>query len=123
MSEQFREIFGPYKEMSVRYDRNQEALWCYFKPQQRPCFSPTMLQESKQIQQAVIRYFESIKGQEEFPVRYMILASQTPGVFNLGGVVLFGLYVAGTFFALAAAYVMKRLRREFGVVDASIGGA
>ena len=85
MSEQFREIFGPYKEMSVRYDRNQEALWCYFKPQQRPCFSPTMLQESKQIQQAVIRYFESIKGQEEFPVRYMILASQTPGVFNLGG--------------------------------------
>lgn len=85
MSEQFRKIFGPYKEMSVRYDRNQEALWCYFKPLQRPCFSPIMLKESKQIQHAVIRYFESRKGQDDFPVRYMILASQTPGVFNLGG--------------------------------------
>ena len=44
-----------------------------------------MLHESKHIHLAVIRYFESIKGQEEFPVRYMILASQTPGVFYLGG--------------------------------------
>ena len=85
MSKQFREIFGPYKEMSVRYDRNQESLWCYFKPSQRPCFSPTMLKESKQIQQAVIKYFEAGKGLDEFPISYMILASQTPGVFNLGG--------------------------------------
>lgn len=85
MSEHFRKIFGPYKEMSVRYDRNQEALWCYFKPSQRPCFSPTMLMESKQIQQAVADYFDTGQGLEEFPVKYMILASQTPGVFNLGG--------------------------------------
>ena len=85
MSDQFRKIFGPYKEMSVRYDRSQEALWCYFKASGRPCFSPTMLKESKQIQQAVIRYFESGERRDEFPVRYMILASQTPGVFNLGG--------------------------------------
>ena len=85
MSEHFREIFGPYKEMSVRYDRNQEALWCYFRASERPCFSPTMLKESKQIQQATIRYFESGKGLDEFPISYMILASQTPGVFNLGG--------------------------------------
>lgn len=85
MSEHFRKIFGPYKEMSVRYDRNQEALWCYFRAVERPCFSLTILKESKQIQQAVIRYFESEKRLDEFPINYMILASQTPGVFNLGG--------------------------------------
>ena len=85
MSEQFRKIFGPYKEMSVRYDRNQEALWCYFRASERPCFSPLMLKESKEIQQAVIRYFQSGEDMERYPVRYMILASQTPGVFNLGG--------------------------------------
>ena len=50
------------------------------------------------------------------PVYTLLIAAFIPqqtvlGVFNLGGVVLFGLYVAGTFFALAAAYVMKRLRR------------
>lgn len=85
MSQKFRRIFGPYKEMSVRYDREQEALWCYFKPSERPCFSRIMLRESKMIQQAVMDYFESGKDLEQFPIRYMILASQTPGVFNLGG--------------------------------------
>jgi len=85
MPEHFRKIFGPYKEMSVRYDRDQQALWCYFKPAERPCFSPTMLKESKHIQQAVIDYFESGKDLEEYPISYLILASQTPGVFNLGG--------------------------------------
>jgi ferrous iron transport protein B len=51
------------------------------------------------------------------PVYTLLIAAFVPqqtvlGVFNLGGVVMFGLYVAGTFFALAAAYVMKRLRRS-----------
>jgi len=51
------------------------------------------------------------------PVYTLLIAAFIPqqtvlGVFNLGGVVLFGLYVAGTFFALAVAYVMKRLRRN-----------
>jgi len=85
MSENFRKIFGPYKEMSVRYDRDQEALWCYFKPSERPCFSPIMLRESKQIQQAIIDYFDSGKDLEQYPINYLILGSQTPGIFNLGG--------------------------------------
>jgi len=50
------------------------------------------------------------------PVYTLLIAAFIPqqtvlGVFNLGGVVMFGLYAAGTFFALAAAYVMKRFRR------------
>ena len=57
MSQQFREIFGPYKEMSVRYDRNQEAVWLYFKPRRSPCFSPLMLGEARQIQKSNISYF------------------------------------------------------------------
>lgn len=51
------------------------------------------------------------------PVYTLLIAAFVPqqtvlGVFNLGGVVMFGLYFAGTFFALAVAYVMKRLRRS-----------
>jgi DSF synthase len=85
MSEQFREIFGPYKEMSVRYDRNQQAVWYYFKPPRSPCLSPSMLAEARQIQKSIIRYVESGMGQEKFPIQYLVLASQSPGVFNLGG--------------------------------------
>jgi len=84
MSKEFRTIFGPYKEMSVRYDRNQEALWCYFRPEERPCISLLMLKEYKQIQQAVIRYFESGNGRHQYPISYLVMASQKHGVFNLG---------------------------------------
>ena len=84
MSKEFREIFGPYKEMSIRYDRNQEALWCYFRPEERPCLSLLMLKEFKQIQQAIIRYFESGNGLQQYPINYLVLASQKHGVFNLG---------------------------------------
>jgi len=85
MTEQFRSIFGSYKEMSVRYDRNQEAIWGYFKPSLRPCFSPTILKEAKTIMERIIGYFEAGVDEENFPIRYAILASHTPGVFNLGG--------------------------------------
>ncbi|MBT8353798.1 MAG: enoyl-CoA hydratase/isomerase family protein, partial [Desulfofustis sp.] len=50
-----------------------------------PCHSPLMLGEARQIQKSVISYFESGTGQEKFPVKYLVLASQSPGVFNLGG--------------------------------------
>ncbi len=51
------------------------------------------------------------------PVYTLLIAAFVPhrsvfGVFNLGGVVLFGLYIAGIVGALVVAYVMKRLRRE-----------
>ena len=51
------------------------------------------------------------------PVYTLLIAAFIPhttvlGMFNLGGVVLFGLYVAGIVGALVVAYVMKRLRRD-----------
>lgn len=51
------------------------------------------------------------------PVYTLLIAAFVPqktilGVFNFGGVVMFGLYAAGTFSALAVAYVMKRFRRS-----------
>jgi DSF synthase len=85
MSDQFRRIFRDYSEISVRYDKDQEAIWCYFKPQSRPCFSPLLLQESKEIQQSIIRYLTSCDQAEKYPIRFLILASQIPGVFNFGG--------------------------------------
>jgi len=84
MSDEFRKIFNDYSEISVRYDIEQEALWCYFRPQSRPCFSPLLLQESKKLQQSIVRYLTS-NTPVKHPIRYFILASQIPGVFNFGG--------------------------------------
>ncbi len=51
------------------------------------------------------------------PVYTLLIGAFVPqttvfGMFNLGGVVLFGLYIAGIVGALAVAFVMKRLRRS-----------
>jgi len=85
MHNSFRDIFRDYKEISVRYDWVNQAIWCYFNPQPRPCFSTIMLQELKQMQQAIINYFHNDNAGFTYPVSYFILASQSSGVFNFGG--------------------------------------
>lgn len=85
MNRDFFKIFRDYQEVSVRYDIQHQAIWFYYNPTPRPCFSLTVLREVRQIQQAVIDYFETLKPSSEPPIRYLIQASQVPGIFNLGG--------------------------------------
>lgn len=85
MNREFYEIFRDYEEISVRYDEQNRAVWCYYNPIQRPCFSLTVLQEAWQIQQSIIDYFNSRTTDSGSAIRYLIMASQVPGIFNLGG--------------------------------------
>ncbi len=82
----FYEIFREYEELSVRYDGHHRAVWCYYKPGKRPCFTLTVLREALAVQHAIIDYFNSLDGSEGEPaIRFLIQASQVPGIFNLGG--------------------------------------
>lgn len=85
MNSEFFKIFREYEEIALRYDAKHRAVWCYQKPSRRPCYSPLMLQELRQYQQSIIDYFKSKEPNSEPPIRYMVLHSQVPGVFNLGG--------------------------------------
>lgn len=85
MNRDFLKIFCDYQEISLRYDVRYRAIWCYYNPTIRPCFSPVMLQELRQMQQGIIDYFNTKKPTSESLIHYQILHSQVPGVFNLGG--------------------------------------
>jgi DSF synthase len=85
MPAKFHGIFRDYSELSLRYDVDQEALWCYFNPSKRPCFSPQQLQDIKTVQKSIIDYFQAGISEQKYPIHYVVLASQTPGVFSLGG--------------------------------------
>lgn len=74
-----------YQQLSVRYDQNQTAAWFYMNPTPRACFTPTLLTEIKQFQQMIADNYHSLKEHDRHPVNYVVLASQTPDVFNLGG--------------------------------------
>lgn len=75
-----------YRELDIRHDPVQRALWCYLAPTPRPCCTPELLAEVlhllKAIEQRARQEPEIIEP--DIP-RYLIIASRVPGVFNLGG--------------------------------------
>jgi len=85
MHSSFYKIFREYEEIAVRYDDRHQAVWCYFNPAPRPCFSTVMLQNIRQVQEGIRDFYEFEPPSSNHPIRYFILCSQVPGVFNLGG--------------------------------------
>ncbi|MBE0565127.1 MAG: crotonase/enoyl-CoA hydratase family protein [Krumholzibacteria bacterium] len=77
---------GAYGQLAVRFDPEFGAVWYTLEPRDRPCFNLDLLEELRQFQlriEAVIR--EAAARGEPVPVRYTVLRSAVPGVFNLGG--------------------------------------
>lgn len=85
MSIALNNILLDYQQLTLRYTLGEKAIWYYMKPQPRPSFTPTLLSEIKQFQQSMIDNYESLQTEELHPVNYLVLASQIPDVFNLGG--------------------------------------
>jgi DSF synthase len=76
--------FSP--QLRVHFDTQTRAMWSRWAPEPRPCFNPALL--------STIRAYYDFLGAsdarvdcygEEHPIEYVVLASATPGVFNLGG--------------------------------------
>lgn len=74
-----------FKKIETRYDDKNEAMWCYMNAEGRPCVSPELLVEFKEFQDTIIRNHGTEAENSHPDVHYIILASKTPGVFNLGG--------------------------------------
>jgi len=71
-----------------QYDYNEDlgAAFFYMCPQPRPCFNPELLRELRLFQKAAARQIVMDKRlQHEPKLKYTVLASTFPGVFNLGG--------------------------------------
>ena len=76
--------FSP--QLRAHFDKETRALWSHWAPEPRPCFNPSLLADIR-------TYYEFIAASggridcfgEEHPVEYVVLASATHGVFNLGG--------------------------------------
>ena len=71
-------------EFDLSFDAEEKILWCYFDFSGRPCFTPAVLEQSRRIQ-TLLRTLATEAEADEPPVRYLVLASRAPGVWNLGG--------------------------------------
>lgn len=75
-----------YSQLTTRFDPEQGISWVRMNPQAIPCFNQELLSELRQYHQSI----EDCKGKiwaagNLHPIRYTVLASEIPGVFNLGG--------------------------------------
>ena len=71
-----------YAQLTPHYDAQHEVMWYYMRPAARPCFSPRLLHDIRDFQEDVTRMFDNPSGPA---IRYLVLASDVDGVFNLGG--------------------------------------
>ncbi len=79
------QIWGSYEQLEVRYDAERRAVWYTMVPRGRPCFNQDLLAELRRFQGLIRAACAGRCQDEDQPVRYMVLASGIPGVFNLGG--------------------------------------
>lgn len=68
-----------FKQMRVHADRKHQVAWCYMHAQPRPCFSSRLLDDLNNWC-AFMR-----DHAQQLGLRYHVIASSVPGIFNLGG--------------------------------------
>lgn len=73
-----------FAEFELLHDPDEKILFCYFNFANRPCFTETVLREAQAVQRLVRSLFGD-RTDAEPPLRYMVLGSRAPGVWNLGG--------------------------------------
>lgn len=73
-----------YRHLFTRFERQYGAFWLILDPKPLPCVSLELIDELRHFHEGMARTFEA-HDQSKQPIRYFIAASNTPGVFNLGG--------------------------------------
>lgn len=75
-----------YQQIETRFDQEFGVMWSVMQPKPRPCFNETclsdLLHHHTSLQNSDGKAFLQGKSQQ---VNYLVLASDTEGVFNLGG--------------------------------------
>jgi DSF synthase len=68
-------------QLDCRHDEDQHTLWTFMTPSERPNFNEPMLQDFETWQSEIVRTL----GNAETALRYLVLGSRFPRVFNYGG--------------------------------------
>jgi DSF synthase len=73
-----------YQHLTTCFEPELGILWCHQRHGERPCFSPGLLAEILDLQTRLQDAFVD-RPRAEPALRYLVWASSTPGIYNLGG--------------------------------------
>jgi DSF synthase len=71
-------------ELDLNHEAETRTLWQYMKPAGRPSFTPGLLRDMTAALNLVEQTHQA-GGDPAEAIRYLVLASKMPGIFNLGG--------------------------------------
>lgn len=69
----------PFQTLDIQYEEDLRLAWYIMHPRPRPCCTLELMHE---IQQCFSMLMRDPLGKD---IRYIVLASDVPGIFNLGG--------------------------------------
>ena len=82
--ERLHRLSTEYRHIGTRFDPDNQALWCFQRHLERPCFSEGLLSDVGALQQT-LKHLLSGKTADRMPFSYLIWASSLQGIYNLGG--------------------------------------
>lgn len=69
------------EQLDVSFEQATGTLWTFMRPRGRPSYNPDLLEDFHAWQRGIVAKFAACPQD----IRYLVLGSHTPGVFNLGG--------------------------------------
>lgn len=74
-----------YTQFTTRYDSETSSIWCWMHPEPRPSLNTVLIDELVQLQHQLTTTYKTQHPDTIWPFRHLIIASKTPGIYNLGG--------------------------------------
>ena len=69
------------EQLEVTFEKEAGAIWTFMKPRGRASYNPDLLEDFHAWQRGIVAAFSDRPAE----VKYLLLGSRTPGIFNLGG--------------------------------------
>ena len=74
-----------YKSLKTWSDTDRHTIWCQMTPTGVPTYSHEMMSDIGLMQQNIRQFFSGMAHGQQHPLRWFVMGSATPGIFNLGG--------------------------------------
>lgn len=72
-------------ELEFHFEQDDGVLWAYQRHLSRPSFTLSLLRDVNRFQELMRAHGAKVAPDADAPLRYLVWASRTPGIFNLGG--------------------------------------
>lgn len=75
-----------FDQIRVEVEPDKGIAWKFLKPHPRPCFNANLIAEVEHLQTMLKFYKGKLPHRGELvPIKYFVMDSLTPGIFNFGG--------------------------------------